>query len=118
MGMAARVVPPVLAVVVGVGSGVWIFKPLLQSYAAFAPPSFLSPPEHADDPRAEARSSTNGTFRPEDDHHAAPAPPLPWTSLAPGKTADGKDLLPPPVQDPGAPVERQKEVEGEVGRKV
>ncbi|BGP15307.1 hypothetical protein JCM10213v2_003268 [Rhodosporidiobolus nylandii] len=99
MGMAARVVPPVLAVVVGVGSGVWIFK-------------------HADDPRAEARSSTNGTFRPEDDHHAAPAPPLPWTSLAPGKTADGKDLLPPPVQDPGAPVERQKEVEGEVGRKV
>lgn len=39
-------------------------------------------------------SSTKGSFKPEDDHHTAPVPPLPFTDLMPGKTADGQDLFP------------------------
>ncbi|GAA6039106.1 hypothetical protein JCM8097_005328 [Rhodosporidiobolus ruineniae] len=90
--MSGRVIPPLLALTIGVGSGVYIFKPLLESY----------------------KESTNGTFRPEDDHHSAPVPPLPFTSLQPGKTADGKDLLEPPAQDPVAIVEKQQQAQRKV----
>ncbi|GAA6058883.1 hypothetical protein JCM10212_002827 [Sporobolomyces blumeae] len=75
--MTSRVISPLLALAVGVGSGVWIFKPLLQSYA----------------------ESTQGTFKPEDDHHSAPIPNLPFTDLAPAKDAKGFDLLPPPKDE-------------------
>ncbi|GAA5866435.1 hypothetical protein JCM3774_004682 [Rhodotorula dairenensis] len=75
--MASRIVPPVIAVVLGVGTGVYVFKPLLESY----------------------RDSTAGTFRPEDDHHSAAIPPLPMTNLQPARTPDGKDLLPPPKEE-------------------
>ncbi|GAA5968080.1 hypothetical protein JCM8115_000023 [Rhodotorula mucilaginosa] len=84
--MASRIVPPVIAVVLGVGTGVYVFKPLLESY----------------------RDSTAGTFRPEDDHHAAAIPPLPMTTLQPAKTPDGKDLLPPPKEE--LPVEPARKV--------
>merc|ERR1712093_320495 len=76
MSLRGRLASPLLALAVGVGSGVWIFKPLLESYKA----------------------STQGTFLPSDDTHSAPVPPLPMTSLQPAKTKDGKDLLPPPAQ--------------------
>ncbi|GAA5945487.1 hypothetical protein JCM3775_003714 [Rhodotorula graminis] len=77
MSMRGRLASPFLAMAIGVGSGIWIFKPLLESY----------------------KDSTHGTFRPEDDAHTAPVPPLPGTSLQPGKTKDGEDLLPPPAQE-------------------
>ncbi|GAA6022103.1 hypothetical protein JCM10207_000763 [Rhodosporidiobolus poonsookiae] len=90
--MSGRLVPPLLAVLVGVGSGIYVFQPLLKSFGA----------------------STGGTFRPEDDHHSAPVPSLPFTSLQPGKTADGHDLLPPPQQDPVTPIESQQKAERKV----
>lgn len=53
----------------------------------------ISSPLNKQEPLLESYAeSTNGTFRPEDDHHSAPVPPLPFTNLIPGKTADGKDL--------------------------
>ncbi|GAA5883836.1 hypothetical protein JCM16303_007404 [Sporobolomyces ruberrimus] len=75
--MASRLISPLLALGVGIGSGVWIFKPLLQSYAA----------------------STDGTFKPEDDHHSAPVPNLPWTDLQPAKDPEGRDLLKAPKDE-------------------
>ncbi|GAA5844157.1 hypothetical protein JCM11251_002453 [Rhodosporidiobolus azoricus] len=90
--MSSRFVSPLLALAVGIGSGVYIFKPLLQSYA----------------------ESTGGSFRPEDDHHSAPVPNLPWTNLQPGKTSEGSDLLVPPAQDPAAPIEREQELQRKV----
>ncbi|GAA5963236.1 hypothetical protein JCM21900_006562 [Sporobolomyces salmonicolor] len=75
--MASRLVSPALALAIGVGSGIWIFKPLLESYA----------------------QSTDGTYRPENDHHSAPVPPLPFTTLQPAKTADGHDLPPRPADE-------------------
>ncbi|BGP54921.1 hypothetical protein JCM8202_003431 [Rhodotorula sphaerocarpa] len=84
--MASRIVPPIIAVVLGAGTGVYIFKPLLESY----------------------RDSTAGTFRPEDDHHSGAIPPLPMTELQPGKTKDGKDLLAPPAEE--LPVETKRQV--------
>ncbi|KDE07911.1 hypothetical protein MVLG_01821 [Microbotryum lychnidis-dioicae p1A1 Lamole] len=74
--MSARLISPGLAILVGVGSGVYIFKPLLESYAA----------------------STGGSFRPSDDHHSAPVPPLPMTQLQPGKSLQGEDLRASPKQ--------------------
>ncbi|GJN89585.1 hypothetical protein Rhopal_002572-T1 [Rhodotorula paludigena] len=71
---------------IGVGSGIWVFKPLLESY----------------------KESTHGTFRPEDDHHSAPVPSLPFTTLQPGKTADGQELPPAPQED--LPIEPKREV--------
>lgn len=68
--MSARLISPLLAVTVGVISGVYVFKPLLESM----------------------EESTEGTFRPEDDTHSAPVPPLPFTDLAPNKTAEGLPL--------------------------
>ncbi|KAK4055667.1 hypothetical protein OIV83_000213 [Microbotryomycetes sp. JL201] len=70
--MSGRLISPLLALALGIGSGVYIFQPLLVSYGA----------------------STGGTFKPEDDHHSAPAPPLPLTggTLQPGKDLEGKDL--------------------------
>ncbi|KAM0746405.1 hypothetical protein T439DRAFT_329850 [Meredithblackwellia eburnea MCA 4105] len=65
-----RVLPPLLAVAAGVVSGVYIFQPLLESY----------------------KESTKGTFDPSRDDHSAPVPPLPLTTLAPGKDKDGVDL--------------------------
>ena len=47
--------------VAGIISGVYVFKPLLESYA----------------------DSTGGTFLPEKDDHSAPVPPLPMTNLLP-----------------------------------
>ncbi|GAA5986523.1 hypothetical protein JCM10908_003785 [Rhodotorula pacifica] len=76
--MASRIVPPIIAVVLGAGTGVYIFSELTSSPSSF---------------------STAGTFRPEDDHHSAAVPPLPMTNLAPAKTPDGKDLLPPPKEE-------------------
>ncbi|SCV70694.1 BQ2448_3456 [Microbotryum intermedium] len=74
--MSGRLISPLLAILVGVGSGVYIFKPLLESYAA----------------------STGGSFRPADDHHSAPVPPLPMTQLQRGKTPRGEDLGASPKQ--------------------
>ncbi|BGP39275.1 hypothetical protein JCM10450v2_003230 [Rhodotorula kratochvilovae] len=84
--MRGRLLSPLLALGVGVGSGIWIFKPLLESY----------------------KESTHGTFRPEDDQHTAPVPALPMTNLQPAKTADGKDLLAPPAQE--LPIESVRKV--------
>ncbi|KAM0788800.1 hypothetical protein ACM66B_002888 [Microbotryomycetes sp. NB124-2] len=70
--MSGRLVSPLLALALGIGSGVYIFQPLLVSYGA----------------------STGGTFKPEDDHHSAPAPPLPMTGgqLQPGRDLEGREL--------------------------
>ncbi|GAA5944380.1 uncharacterized protein JCM15063_000935 [Sporobolomyces koalae] len=75
--MASRLISPLLALGVGIGSGIWIFKPLLQSYG----------------------ESTAGTFRPEDDHHSARVPNLPFTDLQPAKDPEGKDLLKAPKDE-------------------
>lgn len=69
--MSSRIIAPLLAITVGVTSGIYVFKPLLQSYA----------------------ESTGGSFKPEDDHHTAPVPPLPLSGgLMPGKDKDGAPL--------------------------
>lgn len=87
-------------------------EPLLESYReyvhAFTSLSLDVVYQQLSLVACSSRSSTAGTFRPEDDHHAAAIPPLPMTTLQPAKTPDGKDLLPPPKEE--LPVEPPRKV--------
>ncbi|GAA5893048.1 hypothetical protein JCM8208_004330 [Rhodotorula glutinis] len=98
MSMRGRLASPFLVIAVGVGSGIWIFR---ASHSPSPPRSPADPPSRPlAEPLLESyKDSTHGSFRPEDDAHTAPVPPLPGTSLQPGKTKDGEDLRPPPAQE-------------------
>lgn len=58
------------------------------------PPSPLHPPSiyTIADTIAHVLRSTKGTFDPKQDDHSAVVPTLPFTSLLPGKTAQGLPL--------------------------
>jgi len=102
--MASRLISPLLALGVGVGSGIWIFSALHPFLALLTICDlialFLTLFRSRSEPLLQSyAASTEGTFKPEDDHHSAPVPNLPFTDLKPAKDPEGRDLLKAPKDE-------------------